>query len=114
MAEEKKGFFKRLVSGLTKTRDNIVAGFDSIFSGFSSIDDDFYEEIEEILVMGDIGINTTTSIIEHLKEEVEENVLQEALDQTIEKYPVFLSVMRKGLFWHYLEKSELRPIVRKE
>lgn len=49
-----------------------------------------------------------------LKEEVEENALQEALDQTIEKYPVFLSVMRKGLFWHYLEKSELRPIVRKE
>lgn len=49
-----------------------------------------------------------------LKEEVKESVLQEALDQTIEKYPVFLSVMRKGLFWHYLEKSELRPIVREE
>ena len=114
MSEEKKGFFRRLREGLTKTRNNIVAGIDSIFSGFSSIDDDFYEEIEEIFVMGDIGINTTTSIIEHLKEEVEENVLQEALDQTIEKYPVFLSVMRKGLFWHYLEKSELRPIVRKE
>ena len=50
MAEgkEKKGFFKRLVSGLTKTRDNIVSGFDSIFSGFSHIDDDFYEELEEI------------------------------------------------------------------
>ena len=47
MAEEKKGFFKRLVSGLAKTRDNIVAGFDSIFSGFSSIDEDFYEELEE-------------------------------------------------------------------
>ena len=49
MAEgkEKKGFFKRLVSGLTKTRDNIVSGFDSIFSGFSHIDDDFYEELEE-------------------------------------------------------------------
>lgn len=45
---------------------------------------------------------------------MEENALQEALDRTIEKYPVFLSVMRKGLFWHYLEKSELRPIVRKE
>ena len=70
MAEEKKGFFKRLVSGLTKTRDNIVAGFDSIFSGFSSIDDDFYEELEEILIMGDIGINATTSIIENLKKEV--------------------------------------------
>ena len=48
MAEEKKGFFKRLVSGLAKTRDNIVAGFDNIFSGFSSIDEDFYEELEEI------------------------------------------------------------------
>ena len=49
-----------------------------------------------------------------LKEEVKEEVLQEALDQTIRKYPVFLSVMRKGLFWHYLEKSELRPVVREE
>ena len=64
MAEEKKGFFKRLVSGLAKTRDNIVAGFDSIFSGYSSIDEDFYEELEEILIMGDIGINATTSILE--------------------------------------------------
>ena len=64
MAEEKEGFFKRLVNGLTKTRDSIVAGIDSIFSGYSNIDDDFYEEIEEILVMGDIGINTTTKIID--------------------------------------------------
>ena len=53
--EEKKGFFKRLVEGLTKTRNNIVSGIDSIFSGFSSIDDDFYDEIEEILIMGDLG-----------------------------------------------------------
>ena len=70
MAEGKPGFFKRLVKGLANTRDNIVSGFDSIFSGFSSIDEDFYEEIEEILIMGDIGINATNSIIDHLKEEV--------------------------------------------
>lgn len=49
-----------------------------------------------------------------LKEEVKEEILQEALNQTIQKYPIFLSVMRKGLFWHYLEKSELRPVVREE
>lgn len=49
-----------------------------------------------------------------LKEEVKEEILQEALNQTIQKYPVFLAVMRKGLFWHYLEKSELRPVVREE
>lgn len=77
MTEEKVGFFKRLVKGLTKTRDSIVSGIDSIFSGFSSIDDDFYEEIEEILVMGDIGINTTTAIIENLKKEVNERHIKE-------------------------------------
>jgi len=46
MAEEKKGLFKRLVSGLSKTRDNIVSGIDGIFHGFSHIDEDFYEELE--------------------------------------------------------------------
>ena len=80
MAEEKKGFFKRLVSGLTKTRDNIVSGFDSIFSGFSHIDDDFYEELEEILVMGDIGIHVTEEIIENLKKKVKENHIKEPAD----------------------------------
>lgn len=49
-----------------------------------------------------------------LKEPVDSGILQEALNKTIKKYPVFLSVMRKGLFWHYLEKSELRPTVREE
>lgn len=72
MAEEKKGFFRRLAEGLSKTRDNIVSGMDAIFNGFSDIDDDFYDEIEEILVMGDIGINATTSIIENLKKKVKE------------------------------------------
>lgn len=75
--EEKKGFFRRLVEGLTKTRDNIVFGIDAIFSGFSSIDDDFYDEIEEILVMGDIGINATTSIITNLKAKVKEQNIKE-------------------------------------
>lgn len=74
---EKKGFFKRLVEGLAKTRDNIVSGIDSIFSGFSSIDDDFYEEIEEILIMGDLGINATTAIIEDLKKNVKEKKIKE-------------------------------------
>ena len=77
MGEEKKGFFKRLVSGLSKTRANIVSGIDSIFSGFSSIDEDFYEEIEEILIMGDLGINATTSIIENLKKQVEEKRIKD-------------------------------------
>ena len=74
---EKKGFFRRLAEGLSKTRDNIVSGIDNIFSGFSSIDEDFYEEIEETLIMGDLGINATTAIIEKLKEKVKENRIKE-------------------------------------
>ena len=77
MAEEKKGFFGRLVSGLAKTRDNIVAGMDSIFSGYSAIDDDFYEDIEETLIMGDIGINTTSAILDDLKAKVKEQKIKE-------------------------------------
>ena len=77
MSEEKKGFFSRLREGLTKTRNNIVKGIDSVFSGFSSIDDEFYEELEEILIMGDIGINATTEIVERLKKQVKEKHIKE-------------------------------------
>lgn len=71
------GFFDRLKQGLTKTRDNIVSGIDAVFHGFSEIDDDFYEELEEILIMGDIGINATTDIIERLKKAVKEQHLKQ-------------------------------------
>lgn len=74
---EKKGFFRRLAEGLSKTRDNIVSGIDNIFGGYSSIDEDFYEEIEETLIMGDLGINATTAIIEDLKKKVKENHIKE-------------------------------------
>nr|WP_300825199.1 signal recognition particle-docking protein FtsY [uncultured Schaedlerella sp.] len=80
MGEEKQGFFKRLVSGLTKTRDNIVSGMDSIFHGFSKIDDDFYEELEETLIMGDLGVRTTEEIIEGLKEKVKERHIKEPVE----------------------------------
>ena len=81
MSEEKKGFFKRLVSGLTKDarqyRGWLLIPF---FSGYSSIDEDFYEELEEILIMGDIGINATSSIIEHLKEQVSDQHIKNPME----------------------------------
>jgi fused signal recognition particle receptor len=77
MSEEKRGFFSRLISGLSKTRNNIVSGIDAIFSGFSHIDEDFYEELEEILVMGDIGIHATEAILENLRKKVKENHIKE-------------------------------------
>lgn len=77
MGESKKGFFGKLVAGLSKTRNSIVAGIESIFNGFSSIDDEFYEELEEILIMADLGINTTGAIIEDLKRKVKEQKIKE-------------------------------------
>lgn len=74
---EKKGFFGKLISGLTKTRDNLKSGIDSLFSGFSEIDEDFYEELEEILIMADIGVNTTEKIIENLRDKVKEQKIKE-------------------------------------
>ena len=71
------GFFSRLKEGLSKTRNNIVHGIDSVFSGFSSIDEDFYEELEEILIMGDIGVNATGNILESLRRQVKEKHIKE-------------------------------------
>lgn len=66
------GFFSKLTTGLTKTRKSIVESVTSIFTGHSTIDDDFYEELEETLIMGDLGITTTTAVIDNLKEKVKE------------------------------------------
>ncbi len=71
------GFFSKLKEGLSKTRNNIVRGIDSVFSGFSSIDDDLYEELEEILIMGDIGVNAAGGILERLKAQVKEKHIKE-------------------------------------
>ncbi|MBD5488869.1 MAG: signal recognition particle-docking protein FtsY [Lachnospiraceae bacterium] len=80
MSEEKKGFFSRLKEGLTKTRDNIVHGIDSVFGGFSNIDEEFYEELEEILIMGDIGVKATAEILDKLRDQVRENHIKEPVD----------------------------------
>lgn len=77
MSEEKKGFFGRLKAGLTKTRDNIVHGIDAVFNGYSMIDEEFYEELEEILIMGDIGVNASNAILERLREQVKERHIKE-------------------------------------
>lgn len=74
---EKKGFFGRLAAGLSKTRKQIANGFDALFSGFSGIDDDFYEELEEILIMADLGMATTEAVIEDLKALVKERHIKD-------------------------------------
>lgn len=80
MMDEKQGFFKRLVAGLSKTRDNIVCGMDNIFHGFSKIDEEFYEELEETLIMGDLGVRATMDILEDLKEKVRQQHIKEPVE----------------------------------
>ena len=77
MSEEHQGFFKRLAGGLAKTRNNIADGIEAIFSGASEIDEDFYEELEEILIMADIGVHATSGIIEKLRAQVKERRIKE-------------------------------------
>lgn len=74
------GFFSKLAEGLTKTRNNIMNSVSNIFTGHDIIDDDFYEELEETLIMADLGITTTTSVIENLKEKVKELKIKDPAD----------------------------------
>ena len=64
------GLFDRLREGLTKSRENFVNNVISVFDTHQYIDDDFYDELEELLVMGDVGVEATENIIEKLKVDV--------------------------------------------
>ena len=80
MEEKKRGFFAKLVEGLNKTRDTIVSGLENVFLGYNAIDDDFYEELEETLIMGDIGVRASTDIIENLKSIVKEERIKSPVE----------------------------------
>ena len=71
------GFFERLKAGLTKTRDSLVNGLDSVFGDYSQVDDDFFEELEEQLVMADMGVPTTERILADLKKKIHEQHIKE-------------------------------------
>lgn len=75
--KKKKGLFARLKEGLSKTRSSITSGMDRIFSGYSEIDDDFYEDLEEVMIMADIGVNATDSILGRLKKQVREQHIKD-------------------------------------
>ena len=66
------GFFDKLKAGLTKTRNNMVTGVNRVFTTYDLLEDDFYDELEETMIMGDMGVSTTDEILEELKEKVVE------------------------------------------
>ena len=71
------GLFERLKAGLKKTRDSIADGLDSVFGDYSQVDDDFFEELEELLVMSDMGIATTDKVLSQLREKIHEQHIKE-------------------------------------
>mgnify|MGYP002513900893 CR=1 FL=1 len=71
------GFFGKIVNGLKKTRETLSGAIDSMLSAFTKVDEELFEELEEILIMADMGIHTTENIIETLKAKVKENKIKE-------------------------------------
>ena len=91
---EKQSFFKKLANGLKKTRNAIVSNMEGLFMGVSSIDEDFYEELEEILIMGDLGVETTEKVIDSLREVVESKHLNHPSDCREEIMNILISEMQ--------------------
>ncbi len=75
--KEKKGFFARLKEGLNKTRKSILGGVDSVLGAFTKIDEELFEELEEILIMADMGVETTMTVIENLRKRVKKEGITE-------------------------------------
>ncbi|MDO4408423.1 MAG: signal recognition particle-docking protein FtsY [Eubacteriales bacterium] len=74
------GFFDKLKEGLKKTRANFTDSMDQIFNSYEKVDEDFYEELEETMIMGDIGVRTTQDLLDHLREEVRAERIKYAAD----------------------------------
>ena len=70
------GFFDKIKAGLTKTRDALAGTLGSVFSGFSQIDDDFYDELEESLILADLGVDTATKATDRLRKAIREQHLK--------------------------------------
>ena len=90
------GLFKKINQGLKKTRDNMSAAIDSMFHQGTEIDDDFYEELEEILVMGDVGVQTAMEISEKLRERVNKDHLKKAKDVKKAMQEIVADMLRGG------------------
>ena len=76
--KENKSFFKKLTEGLTKTKKDITDKIDRLINNYGEIDDELFEELEEILIMADVGMKTTMDIIDTLKDELVERKIKDS------------------------------------
>ena len=93
---EKKGLFARLREGLGKTRDSFNEKIDGVFSVFKKLDDDLYDELEEALILADIGGQTSCEIVEQLRENVKEKHIKEAEEAKAELKNIIADILRSN------------------
>ena len=74
------GFFNKIAEGLKKTRDSMMGKVDALLNSFTKIDEDFFEELEENLIMADVGAVTSSRICEELRKKVKEKGLSDAIE----------------------------------
>ncbi|MCQ2525038.1 MAG: signal recognition particle-docking protein FtsY [Lachnospiraceae bacterium] len=90
---EKTGFFARLKMGLKKSREGFADNIEEVFLGHEKLDEEFYEELEEVLIMGDVGVNTTSDIIETLQDKCK----KEHIKDTYKAKPVLIDELKERL-----------------
>ncbi|HAS21101.1 MAG TPA: signal recognition particle-docking protein FtsY [Lachnospiraceae bacterium] len=103
--EEKKGFFARLKEGLAKTRANITDNMDMVFASYDKVTDEFLEELEETMIMGDIGVKTTEELLDHLRQQVKEEKIRWAADCRQELLLAIRNQMKQGKDAYDFEKG---------
>ncbi|EEB36401.1 signal recognition particle-docking protein FtsY [Anaerococcus hydrogenalis DSM 7454] len=91
--EEELGFFEKLSKGLTKTREQFSSKLKNLFTANVKIDDDLYDELEEILISADIGMQSTIEIVDELKDKIKERSIKNA-DQI---FPLLKEIMEDKL-----------------
>ena len=99
------GFFDRLKEGLRKTRESFTDSMDQIFNTYEKVTEDFYDELEETMIMGDIGVKTTEELLDHLREEVREERIKYATDCRQELILGIRNRMKQGKDAYDFEKG---------
>ena len=93
--EKPRGFFAKIKAGLSKTRNNIISSVENVLSAFTKIDEDLYEELEEALIMADIGVETSLYIIEKLREKVKDEKIHDPAEVKGAIIRVFTEILEK-------------------
>ena len=101
------GFFNRLKQGLLKTKNAIFGKIDSLLKAFTKVSEDLYDELEELLISADIGVNTTEEILDNLREIVDEKKIREPEELRVELY----NILRDMIGEHEPLKLDTKPSV---